>query len=190
LDSFFHLDDAQKSFILRVGTTFAADICSTHARPAAPYTSHLRGSPGTGKSLLILLLQKLCALIVEHHLCSQDEIDSCILLVTHNGAPAQLIGGQTLDSVINSFSPAASLEGVFLGGVCLVVVEECSSVRWWKLALLSIGFCHPKSGGSSNHMNTLDGVSVVAVYDVCQLGPVKDSNIFCSLREFQIILSK
>src|SRR3990167_3073419 len=121
---FFHLDDAQKSFVLRVGTTFAADICSTHARPAAPYTSHLRGSPGTGKSLLILSLQKLCALIVEHHLCSQDEIDSCILLVTHDGARAQLIGVQTLDSVINSFSPAASLENVFLGGVRLVVVEE------------------------------------------------------------------
>ena len=139
---------------------------------------------------MILLLQKLCALIVEHHLCSQDEIDSCILLVTHNGAPAQLIGGQTLDSVINSFSPAASLENVFLGGVRLIIVEECSSVHWWKLALLSIGFCHPKSGGSGNYMNPFDGVSVVAVYDVCQLGPVKDSNIFCSLREFEIILSK
>src|SRR3990167_3106275 len=57
-------------------------------------------------------------------------------------------------------------------------------------ALLSVGFCHPKSGGSGNYVNPFDGVSVVAVYGVCQLGPVKDSNIFCSLREFEIILSK
>src|SRR3990167_8052273 len=74
--------------------------------------------------------------------------------------------------------------------VFVLLLLKNASVHWWKLALLSTGFCHPKSGGSGNHTNPFDGVSVVAVYDVCQLGPVKDSNIFCSLSEFEVILSK
>jgi hypothetical protein len=149
----------------------------------------LEGAPGTGKTFVIASIRKLCSMIVDERICTASHMDSFVLIVTHNGAPAQKAGARTLDSVVNSFNPKQSLGKVNYSRLKLLIIEESSTIPWWKCVMLSVFLCHSSNGGSGNFMTAFDGISLFCTGDDHQLGPVKCSNIFTTKFEFERILS-
>lgn len=124
---------------------------------------------------------------MERGLYSQAQIDSCILLVTHNNSPAQKIDAETLDNMVLFFNPKHSIGKHNFGNVKLIVIEECSANSWHKLVLLSLLLCHKDNGGGGTVTTLFDGVSVVSEGDNRQLGLVKSKSIFMSQHMFDEI---
>lgn len=123
-------------------------------------------------------------------MCSQAQIDSCILLVTHNSSPAQKIDAKSLNSVGLSFNPKYNIGKRNFGNVKLIVIKECSANLWHKLVLLSLLLCHKDNGGGRTVITPFDNVSVVSIGNNRQLGSVTSESTFMSQHTFDEIQAR
>jgi len=90
----------QKDLALFVVGSFARDLVAGRRRPLQPYTLHIEGGPGTGKTKAVIgaLIGFQTILVETCALCTWEEMHKLCLMVTNNGVAAMTAGIQTMDS--------------------------------------------------------------------------------------------
>jgi hypothetical protein len=135
------MDNDQRSIAMFVVFWFVRELVLGKKRPVHPFIFDCEGKAGTGKSKdVIKSIHLIKSILVESNILTLEEVESRIIMITHNGLAASIAGIDTFDSkVVNTRGLAKSINRKF-DQVLLTVTDEYSGMPGNKNMLLHTTF--------------------------------------------------
>ena len=146
-NDFGQIDSDQRSIAMFVVFWFVRELVLGKKRPVHPFIFDCEGKAGTGKSKAVMSIHLIKQILVESDILTLEEVESRIIMITHNGLAASIAGIDTFDSkVVNTYGFTKSINRKF-DQVLLTVTDEYSGMPGNKNMLLCATLSSDYFGG-------------------------------------------